>query len=123
MKTGNARLKTIRNAVKRETGKFARLPKRMGTLLHAFCNDLERSSRLQDWKSGFFDNFLDEAQKKEMRKVGQRWTPLKGSFIPLESALAQLLLRVELEDFDDRIGPVYKEITKPCGAELESETL
>ena len=35
-----------------------------------------------------------------MKIDGVKWTPLKGQFIPLESAIAQMLLRLKVKDFD-----------------------
>jgi hypothetical protein len=92
IQSANRRLKTMSNGMKRETGHASRLPKRMDTLMHAFCNDLDKSSSVKQWKGGFFDEFLDVDKKKAMKRTGLRWSPLKGHFIPLESAIAQMLL-------------------------------
>lgn len=98
--SANRRLQTMSNGMRRETGNSSRLPKRMDTLLHAFCNDLEQCSSIRQWKGGFFDEFLDSEKKKATKKTGLRWTPLKGHYVPLESAIAQMLLRLNVEDFD-----------------------
>jgi hypothetical protein len=112
---GNRRLQTTSNAVKRETGLPARLPKRIGTLLHAFSNDLETYCPIREWNGSFFDEYLDEKKKEEMHLEGVRWTNLRGHFIPLHSAIAQLLLRLKVEDFDNTIGPCYKDVKLPSG--------
>jgi len=106
---GDRRIRTTRNALRRETGISSRVPKRMSTLLNGFCQDVEQSSKIVEWKSGFFDEYLNAAKKKEMKANGIRWRPLKGHFIPLESALAQLLLRLKVEDFDCNVGPCYRD--------------
>ena len=103
------------NGMRRETGKSSRLPKRMDTLVHAFCNDLEHCSSIRQWVGGFFDEFLDREQKNAMKKTGLRWMPLKGHYVPLESAIAQMLLRLNVEDFDHCIGPCYKEYQSASG--------
>jgi len=54
-----------------------------------------------------------------MKIDGVKWTPLKGHFIPLESAIAQMLLRLKVEDFDSRVGPCYKEFPT-SGGNVES---
>jgi len=74
---------------------------------------------LYGWKGSFFDDFLDAEKKKKMKIDGVTWTPLKGHFIPLESAIAQILLRLKVEDFDSRVGPCYKEFPT-SGGNVES---
>lgn len=50
-----------------------------------------------------------------MKRAGLRWKPLKGCFIPLESAIAQMLLRITVKDFDYHIGPIFKDYPKASG--------
>ena len=112
---GNRRLETLINAIKRETGKPGRLPRQIDTLVHAFYNDLEKCSPILQWTGTFFNEYLDNKKKKEMKEEGIRWSPLRGHFIPLQSAIAQMLLRLDVEDFDSVIGPVYRDVTRQTG--------
>ena len=116
---GNNRLNTMNNSMRRETGRNSRLPKRMDTIVNAFCDNLGKKGSLREWKGSFFDDFLDAEKKKKMKIDGVKWTPLKGHFIPLESAIAQMLLRLKVEDFDSRVGPCYKEFPT-SGGNVES---
>lgn len=113
---GNSRLNTMNNSMRRETGRNSRLPKRMDTIVNAFCDNLGKKGSLREWKGSFFDDFLDAEKKKKMKIDGVKWTPLKGHFIPLESpAIAQMLLRLKVEDFDSCVGPCYKEFPTSGG--------
>jgi hypothetical protein len=47
----------------------------------------------------------------KMKIDGVKWTPLKGQFIPLESAIAQMLLRLKVKDFDS----CYKDYSTSTG--------
>ena len=71
------------------------------------------------WTGGFFDEFLDAKKKKAMKASGCRWRPLKGHFIPLESAIAQMLLRINVDEFDCNVGPVFRECKNSAG-EIEN---
>ena len=115
---GDRRIKTTSNVVKRETGKSARIPKRMGTLMSAFCNDLDKYCSVDVWTGRFFDPYLDEEKKAKMRKDGVKWTQLKGCFVPIQCALAQMLLRLNVEDFDHFVGPLFRDVTNQSGEVL-----
>ncbi len=112
---GNRRVNTTRKALKRETKKSAMLPKTIETLLTAFCKHLRDSPSIHQWTGGFFNEFLTEANKQALRSKGIRWRPMTGHFIPVESAIAQMLLRLKVDDFDCKIGPCYKNNAQPSG--------
>jgi hypothetical protein len=115
IKFGDRRIKTMINGMKRETGKSGRLPKRIGTLVSAFCKDLDENCRISMWKGRFFDPYFDAKKKEEMKSNGVKWTHLKGSFIPIHCAIAQMLLRLNVEDFDSNVGPRFRNVTKQSG--------
>jgi hypothetical protein len=115
---GDRRLNTTRRALKRETKKSARLPKRISTLIDGFCKYLDENSSIHQWTGDFFNEFLTLAKKQAMRAKGIRWRPMTGYYIPLESAIAQMLLRLDPDDFDSTIGPCYQKRTNAIGAEV-----
>ena len=112
---GDRRVNTTRKALKRESKKSARLPKTIETLLTAFCKHLQDSPRIIQWTGGFFDEFLTGAKKQALRSKGIRWRPMTGHFVPVESAIAQMLLRLNVDDFDCKIGPCYQNRAKLSG--------
>jgi len=44
---GNNRLNTMNNSMRRETGRNSRLPKRMDTIVNAFCDNLGKKGTLR----------------------------------------------------------------------------
>jgi len=106
---GDRFLSRISNIVLAETGHFACLPKRCSTLIDVCCKDLLDLNAVKMWKGDILPNYFDEEFLTYIgRPLAASMKPFKAPYIDVECAIAELLLKIQVVDFEDRIGPRYE---------------
>jgi hypothetical protein len=95
-------------AIERREGGTANIPKCIETLIQGFCGEMESCGKVQTWKGDFLNQYLSEDVKAHMTRGGIKWKRPKGYFVSIESAIAQMLLRIKSTDFDCHVGPCFK---------------